>query len=84
MINLCSPIETKLIIPYDKSLTALNIDADFIRQANGMGLETLGDIMDVKLPYLRKKKGFNYIWYASLLGILEKQGLLDEFQRRQL
>jgi len=49
-----------------------------------MGLETLGDIMDMKLPDLRKKKGFTYIWYATMLEILEKQGLLEEFERRQL
>jgi len=66
------------------SLTALQIDNDFIKQAKGMGLETLRDIMDIKLPNLRKKKGFNYIWYASMLEILEKQGLLEEFERRQL
>lgn len=69
---------------FDKSLAALGIDADFVRQAKGMGLETLGDIMDIKLPDLRKKTGFNYIWYSVLLEVLEKQGLLDEFQRRQL
>lgn len=40
----------------DISLTALNIDTDFVKQAKGMGLETLGDIMDMKLPDLRKKK----------------------------
>ncbi|TYP94437.1 hypothetical protein BC792_112101 [Sphingobacterium allocomposti] len=68
----------------DLSLTALNIDADFIKQAKGMGLETLGDIMDIKLPDLRKKKGFNYIWYSALLEILERLGLLEEFERRQL
>lgn len=68
----------------DISLTALNIDTDFIKQAKGMGLETLGDIMGMKLPNLRKKKGFNYIWYATMLEILERQGLLDEFERRQL
>lgn len=68
----------------DLSLTALNIDANFIKQAKGMGLETLGDIMDIKLPDLRKKKGFNYIWYSALLEILERLGLLEEFERRQL
>lgn len=68
----------------DLSLTALNIDSDFVKQAKSMGLETLGDIMNMKLPDLRKKKGFTYIWYATMLEILEKQGLLDEFERRQL
>ncbi|WP_324759089.1 hypothetical protein [Sphingobacterium thalpophilum] len=68
----------------DISLVALSLDTDFIKQAKGMGLETLGDIMTTKLPDLRKKKGFNYIWYAALLEILESQGLLEEFERRQL
>ncbi len=49
-----------------------------------MGLETVEDIMDTKLLDLRKKKGFNYIWYSALLEILERQGLLEEFERRQL
>jgi len=49
-----------------------------------MGLETLGDIMDIKLPDLRKKKDFSYMWYAALLEMLEERGLLEEFQRRQL
>lgn len=69
---------------YDISLTALSIDADFIKQAKKMGLETIEDIMAIKLLDLRKKKGFNYTWYSSMLGILEKQGLLEEFQNRQL
>ncbi|MFE2861684.1 hypothetical protein [Sphingobacterium multivorum] len=69
---------------YDISLTALSIDADFIKQAKKMGLETIEDIMAIKLLDLRKKKSFNYTWYSSMLGILEKQGLLEEFQRRQL
>jgi len=68
----------------DISLTSLPIDGDFIQRANLMGLETLNDIMDVRLPQLRKNKDFNYIWYATLLELLENQGLLEEFQRRQL
>lgn len=68
----------------DISLTTLKTDADFIMRANRMGLETLGDIMDSKLPILRKKKDFNYLWYATLLALLEEQGLLEEFERRQL
>ncbi|MBD1424059.1 hypothetical protein [Sphingobacterium arenae] len=68
----------------DISLTKLKVDKDFIRRAKHMGLETLGDIMDTKLPTLRSNNYFNYIWYSTLLEILEKQGLLEEFQRRQL
>lgn len=68
----------------DTSITALNVDTDFIKQAKRMGLETVEDIMDTKLLDLRKKKGFNYIWYSALLEILERQGLLEEFERRQL
>lgn len=66
------------------SLTQLQIDTDFIQRAQRMGLETIGDIMDTKLPVLRKKKDFNYLWYAAMLQLLEEQGLLEEFQRRQL
>ncbi|MBV2228507.1 MAG: hypothetical protein KUL85_16750 [Sphingobacterium mizutaii] len=66
------------------SLTKLQTDVEFIQRARRMGLETLGDIMDIKLPDLRKKKDFSYMWYASLLEMLEQRGLLEEFQRRQL
>lgn len=66
------------------SLTALPIDTDFILRANRMGLETLNDIMTVKLPDLRKKKEFTYLWYADMLAMLDKHGLLEEFERRQL
>lgn len=68
----------------DISLTKLKVDKDFIRRAKWMGLETLGDIMDIKLVTLRNNNYFNYIWYSTLLEILEKQGMLEEFQRRQL
>lgn len=66
------------------SLTKLQTDVEFIQRARRMGLETLGDIMDIKLPDLRKKKDFSYMWYAALLEMLEERGLLEEFQRRQL
>jgi len=66
------------------SLTKLQTDVEFIQRARRMGLETLGDIMDIKLPDLRKKEDFSYMWYASLLEMLEERGLLEEFQRRQL
>lgn len=68
----------------DISLATLKVDKDFIRRAKWMGLETLGDIMDIKLVTLRNNNYFNYIWYSTLLEILEKQGMLEEFQRRQL
>jgi len=68
----------------DISLTKLQTDAEFIQRAKRLGLETLGDVMRVKLPDLRKKKDFSYMWYADLLALLEKRGLLEEFQRRQL
>ncbi|WP_185214085.1 hypothetical protein [Sphingobacterium mizutaii] len=68
----------------DISLTALNVDTDFVNRAKRMGLQTINDIMSAKLPALRKKKAFNYTWYATMLELLEKRGLLDEFQRRQL
>ncbi|GEM68067.1 hypothetical protein SMI01S_16730 [Sphingobacterium mizutaii NBRC 14946 = DSM 11724] len=65
-------------------LTQIESNVAFIQRANSMGLQTLGDIMDIKLPDLRKNKEFTYLWYADLLTMLEKHGLLEEFQRRQL
>ena len=68
----------------DITLTSLDIDSGFIKQAKSMGLQTLGDIMRTGLPELQKKKGFNYIWYADMLKLLQSRGLLEEFERRQL
>ncbi|WP_333577624.1 hypothetical protein [Sphingobacterium sp.] len=68
----------------DIFLTQIQSDVDFIQRAKRMGLETLGDIMGMKLPDLRKNKEFTYLWYADLLAMLDKHGLLEEFQRRQL
>ncbi|MBB1644546.1 MULTISPECIES: hypothetical protein [Sphingobacterium] len=68
----------------DIFLTQIQSDVEFIQRAKRMGLETLGDIMDIKLPDLRKKKDFTYLWYADLLAMLDKRGLLEEFERRQL
>lgn len=65
-------------------LNSLHIEQEFIVQAKKLGLNTIDDIMNIKLPQLRKKKDFNYIWYSDLLRILEKNGLLDEFEKRQL
>lgn len=68
----------------DIPLTKFQTDVEFIQRARRMGLETIGDIMDIKLPELRKNKDFTYLWYADLLAMLEKHELLQEFQRRQL
>ncbi len=68
----------------DISLAKLKTDSEFLMRAKRMGLETLADIMETKLPELRKKQDFSYVWYASLLELLKEQGLLEEFERRQL
>ncbi|MBL1410072.1 hypothetical protein [Sphingobacterium faecale] len=68
----------------DIFLTQIQSDVEFIQRAKRMGLETLGDIMNVKLTDLRNKKEFTYLWYADLLNMLDKHGLLEEFQEKQL
>lgn len=65
-------------------LNSEHIKQEFIVQAKKLGLNTIDDIMNINLPQLRKKKDFNYIWYSDLLRILEANGLLDEFEKRQL
>lgn len=65
-------------------LNSLQIEQDFLIQAKKLGLNTIDDIMNINLPQLRKKKDFNYLWYSDLLQILEANGLLDEFEKRQL
>ncbi|MGJ1506306.1 MULTISPECIES: hypothetical protein [Sphingobacterium] len=65
-------------------LSSLNIEQDFLDRSNILGMNTLEDIMNVNLPELRKDKNFNYIWYADLLLLLERAGLLDEFEKRKL
>lgn len=66
------------------SLSSLNIEPEFLIRAQKMGFRTIEDIMNAKLPLLRKNKYFNYLWYSSLLQLLENHGLLDEFEKRQL
>lgn len=66
------------------NLSSLDIDKKFILQAKQLGLLTLEDIMKINLPILRKHEHFSYLWYFDLLQILEKRGLLDEFEKRQL
>jgi len=65
-------------------LSSLNIEQDFLDRSNILGMNTLEDIMNVNLAELRKDKNFNYIWYADLLLLLEKTGLLDEFEKKRL
>ncbi|QRQ60024.1 MULTISPECIES: hypothetical protein [Sphingobacterium] len=65
-------------------LSSLNIEQDFLDRSNILGMNTLEDIMNVNLPELRKDKNFNYIWYSDLLLLLERAGLLDEFEKRKL
>lgn len=65
-------------------LSSFTINKEFIERANILGMSTLEDIMNVKLAELRKNKNFNYIWYSDLLLLLEKTGLLDEFENRRL
>ncbi len=65
-------------------LAELNLDALFVEQSHRLGLATLGDILDSRLETLSKKKDFTYKWYADLLCLLKENGLLDEFQQRQL
>ena len=68
----------------DISISSIRLDSAFVKRAKRLGLETLGDVLDIKLPALRKKKDFSYVWYAELVQLLEEQGLLEEFERRQL
>lgn len=65
-------------------LSYLTISKEFIEKANILGMSTLEDIMNVNLAELQKDKNFNYIWYSDLLLLLEKTGLLDEFEKRRL
>lgn len=60
------------------------MDTLFVEQSRRLGLVTLGDVLDSRLETLSKKKDFTYTWYADLLALLKEQGLLDEFQQRQL
>lgn len=65
-------------------LSSFTINKEFIDRSNILGMSTLEDIMNVKLAELRKNKNFNYIWYSDLLLLLERAGLLDEFENRRL
>ncbi|MGO1243923.1 MAG: hypothetical protein ACTJHT_10165 [Sphingobacterium sp.] len=65
-------------------LADLDTDTLFVEQARRLGLVTLGDILEARVEVLSKKKDFSYTWYADLLTLLKKHGLLGEFQNRQL
>lgn len=65
-------------------LSTLVIDREFLDRSYTLGIITVEDIMKVNLPKLRKKENFTYLWYFNLLALLEVNGLLDEFERKQL
>lgn len=65
-------------------LAELNLDVLFVEQSRRLGLVTLADAINSRIETLSKKKDFTYTWYADLLALLKEQGLLSEFQQRQL
>lgn len=66
------------------NLSTLVIDREFLDRSYNLGIITVEDIMKVNLSRLRKKENFTYLWYATLLALLEANGLLDEFENKQL
>ncbi|WP_290308487.1 hypothetical protein [Mucilaginibacter flavus] len=68
----------------DCPFSMLGMGAKFIREAESLGLHKLGDLLDVNLTHLKKHKNFNFLWYADMLDLLKSQGLLRQFQEKQL
>jgi hypothetical protein len=68
----------------NSSFSTLGVGIQFIQQAERMGLFNLSDMMDVNLMKLKKHKEFSFTWYADMLDLLKEQGLLRQFQERQL
>ncbi|WP_183573818.1 hypothetical protein HDF18_08410 [Mucilaginibacter sp. X5P1] len=65
------------------SFKKLGMGAQFIQQAERLGVHTLGDIMKANLPALKQNKEFTYSWYIDVLNLLKKHNLLRKFQERQ-
>ncbi|WP_312338107.1 MULTISPECIES: hypothetical protein [Sphingobacterium] len=65
-------------------LTSFNFDKEFLLRAHKLGISTIEDIMNVNLLTLRQNENFTYHWYFELLQFLERQGLIDQFVRKQL
>lgn len=71
---------SKLNYPF----SMLGMGKKFIREAESLGLHKLGDLLEVNLIHLKKHKNFNFLWYADMLDLLKDQGLLRQFQEKQL
>lgn len=63
-----------------KSLLELKVSDDFRQRAASMDIYCLQDVLNQDLAKLKAHPEFNYLWYADLLNLLKKEGLLDKFQ----
>lgn len=66
------------------SFSTLGVGNQFVQQAERLGLFNLGDMMEVNLAKLKKHEEFSFTWYADMLDLLKEQGLLRQFQEKQL
>ncbi|CAN5456845.1 hypothetical protein BH09BAC6_BH09BAC6_18340 [soil metagenome] len=66
------------------SFSTLGVGTQFVQQAERLGLFNLGDLMEVNLMKLKKHREFSFTWYADMLDLLNEQGLLRQFQEKQL
>lgn len=66
--------------PFDK----LAMDVQFVKQAEGMGLYNLEDVLKINLEKLKQHQAFTYTWYADMLNLLKDHDLIRQFQENQL
>lgn len=68
----------------NSSFLKLGMAREFVERAEKLGLSDLSDLMSVNLAKLKAHREFTYSWYAEMLALLQRQGLLKEFQKRTL
>lgn len=68
----------------NSSFLTLGMGMKFVQQAEKLGLVKLGDLMEVKLSSLKGHKEFSFLWYSDMLDLLKEQGLLRQFQEKQI
>lgn len=68
----------------DTPISQLNVTKDFEQQAGRLGFRTLHDVIEADFNSVKQHQDFTFIWYSDLLALLKKQGLMEQFQEKQL
>jgi hypothetical protein len=78
----------KMNIPVEKEeilgspVCQLKASPEFIKHAQKMGFETLGDITSVGWGELQRHEKFTYSWFNELVRILEEHHILHLLEKQ--